>query len=240
MNAHHAIVANNVPGGSEAAPRREAGPRQPAAWFMSYIIYKTCGSPAAHADVVAMNPAKPDPPPAAPPTSLQLFAGFFWLGLTAFGGALPLARHMVVEKHRWIGEEEFNTLLGLCQFLPGGNVINLAVALGMRFRGGRGALAALLGLVLVPTIIVLVLGVIYDRYAGDPHVRHLFAGLAAAAAGLLISLALKVGVPLLKNRLGTAVAVACFIAIAVLRLPLLATMLVLTPLSILITWRQRR
>ncbi|ARP86852.1 chromate transporter [Bordetella genomosp. 9] len=178
-------------------------------------------------------------PLAEPPTLAQLFTGFFVLGMTAFGGALPLARRMMVEKHRWISGEEFTTLLGLCQFLPGGNIINLSVAIGMRFRGVTGAVTALLGFVLVPTLVVIMLGVVYDHYQHDPHVRHLFAGLAAAAAGLLISLTLKIGAPLLRNRWGLIVALLCFLAIAVLRLPLLPTMLALTPLSILITWRKR-
>ncbi|CAB3649246.1 hypothetical protein LMG26696_02746 [Achromobacter pulmonis] len=164
------------------------------------------------------------------------------LGLTAFGGALPLARRMVVEKHRWLSGSEFSDLLGLCQFLPGGNIINLSVALGMKFRGPRGAFAALMGLILAPSAIVVLLGMVYDRFQNDPHIQHLFAGLAAAAAGLLISMAVKVGVPVFKRRdwLAGLVATACFIAIAVLRVPLLPTMAVLTPLSILLVWRQRR
>ncbi len=177
---------------------------------------------------------------APPPTLSQLFWGFFWLGMTAFGGALPLVRRMVVEKHRWLSSEEFTTMLGLCQFLPGGNIINLSVALGMRFRGVLGAVVALMGFILVPTLIVLALGVVYDHYQNDPHVRHLFAGLAAAAAGLLVSVALKIGKPILKSPWGAVIVVACFVAIAILRLPLLPTMLVLTPLSILGTWRMRR
>jgi chromate transporter len=181
-----------------------------------------------------------EPPLADPPTLGQLFMGFFVLGMTAFGGALPLARRMMVEKHRWISGDEFTTLLGLCQFLPGGNIINLSVAIGMRFRGVTGAVTALMGFVLVPTIVVIMLGVVYEHYQHDPYVRHLFAGLAAAAAGLLISLALKIGAPLLKNAGGILVAALCFLAIAVLRLPLLPTMLVLTPISILLTWRARR
>eukprot|EP01037_Dinobryon_pediforme_P038908 gene38908-47205_t len=88
------------------------------------------------------------------PTSKELFLGFLGLGMTAFGGALPLAHRMVVERHRWLTEEEFVELLGLCQFLPGGNIINLSVALGMRFRGVRGALASILGLIAVPSAVV--------------------------------------------------------------------------------------
>ncbi|MBO9356198.1 chromate transporter [Bordetella petrii] len=184
-----------------------------------------------------------DPDPArhpAPPTSWALFTGFFWLGLSAFGGALPLARHMVVEKNRWLSSDDFTELLGLCQFLPGGNIINMSVALGMKFRGPRGAFAAIMGLIAAPSLIVIALGVVYQRYADDPRVQHLFAGLAAAAAGLLISMAVKIARPLRGKWAAIAVALACFACIAVLRLPLLPTMLVLTPISIFVTWRLTR
>lgn len=177
---------------------------------------------------------------APPPTCWALFKGFLWLGLSAFGGALPLARHMVVEKRGWLSSEAFTELLGLCQFLPGGNIINMSVALGMKFRGVKGAFAALMGLIAAPSFIVIALGMVYNRYADDPHIQHLFAGLAAAAAGLLISMAVKIAKPLRGRWAGITVAVVCFIAIAVLRLPLLPTMLVLTPISILVSWRVTR
>jgi len=182
-------------------------------------------------------PHTSDPPP---PTCWALFTGFFWLGLSAFGGALPLARHMVVEKNRWLSSEAFTELLGLCQFLPGGNIINMSVALGMKFRGVKGAFAALMGLIAAPSFIVIALGMVYDRYSDDPHIQHLFAGLAAAAAGLLISMAVKIAKPLRGKWVAIMVAVACFICIAILRTPLLPTMLILTPISILVTWRLSR
>lgn len=169
---------------------------------------------------------------AAPPTVSEIFSGFLGLGLTSFGGALPLARRAIVERRRWLSASEFTDLLGLCQFLPGGNVINLSVAIGMRFRGLPGALAGLLGLIAGPSLIVIGLGVLYEHTQNDPHIRHLFAGLAAAAAGLLISMAVKILIPLRRKPAGVAIAVLGFIAIALLRFPLLPTMLVLTPLSI--------
>jgi chromate transporter len=45
---------------------------------------------------------------------------------------------MIVERRRWLTDPEFVELLGLCQFLPGRNIINLSVALGMKFRGWKG------------------------------------------------------------------------------------------------------
>jgi len=169
------------------------------------------------------------------PTSRELFLGFLGLGMTAFGGALPLAHRMVVERHRWLTEAEFVELLGLCQFLPGGNIINLSVALGMRFRGVKGALAAIFGLIAVPSMVVVMLGILYQHYQHDPLIKHLFAGLAAAASGLLIQMAVKIALPLRKNLVLAGLATICFIAIAWLRIPLLWTMLVMTPLSVLIT-----
>jgi chromate transporter len=166
------------------------------------------------------------------PTAGAIFKGFLGLGLTSFGGALPLARRTIVERHRWLSGAEFTDLLGLCQFLPGGNVINLAVAIGMRFQGWRGALAGLLGLIAGPSLVVIGLGVLYEHTQNDPHVQHLFAGLAAAASGLLIAMAAKILMPLRRNPAAAGIAALGFIAIAVLRFPLLPTMLVLTPVSI--------
>ena len=133
-----------------------------------------------------MNHAPPGPAPApvgAAPTTGALFRAFLALGLMGFGGVLPLARHVLVEERRWLGADEFADLLGLCQFLPGGNVVNLSVAVGLRFRGVPGALAALAGLLAAPSVVVVLLGTVYDRFADHPEVRHAFAGLAAAAAG---------------------------------------------------------
>ena len=162
------------------------------------------------------------------PTVRDLFLGFLGLGFTSFGGALPLARRTIVEQRRWLTASEFTDLLGLCQFLPGGNVINLSVALGMRFQGWRGALAGILGLIAGPSLVVIGLGVLYERTQDDPHVQHLFVGLAAAAAGLLVSMALKIVLPLRRDPAAAVVAA------------LLPTMLVLTPVGIALAARAAR
>ena len=175
-----------------------------------------------------------------PPGCVALFTGFLGLGLIGFGGVLPMARHMIVEDKRWLSADAFTEILGLCQFLPGGNIINLSVAIGLEFRGVAGAFSALMGLILGPTAVVVGLGVIYDRYSDDPHVQGLFAGLAAAAAGLLVATALKMLNPLWRRPVSLAVVVLCVLAIAILRLPLLPSMAVLAPLSVFVVrWSGR-
>jgi chromate transporter len=185
---------------------------------------------------MATNAAIPEGRDTVPSIS-EIFFGFMFLGLIGFGGVLPLARRMMVEQRKWLNDEEFIEVVGLCQFLPGGNIINVSVAVGLKFRGVAGAVAGLLGIIIIPTAIVMALGAVYEHYQSDPRVMHLFAGLAAAAAGLLVSMAVKLALPLRGKPMAIAIAAVCFIAIAVLRFPLLPTMLVLTPISIFILWR---
>jgi chromate transporter len=185
-----------------------------------------------------------DPPPhAESPASLpgsrelglrELFAGFFSVGISGFGGTLPWARRMVVERRGWLTGAEFTDLLALSQFLPGPNIINFSVCLGVRFRGLPGAVAALTGLLSAPLVIVLCLGALYGASGDNALLGRAFHGLAAAASGLVLATALQIAAPLRGRRLGLAVAGVAVLAIAVLRLPLLPTMLVLAPASMLL------
>ena len=88
-----------------------------------------------------------------------------------------------------------------------------------------------------PCVIVVGLGAVYDRYQHDPMVGNVFAALAAAAAGMLVAASIKIAAPLRAKPALAVVAVLCFGAIAVLRTPLLPTMLVLAPLGVLAAWR---
>jgi chromate transporter len=85
-------------------------------------------------------------------------------------------------------------------------------------------------------VIVLLMGVVYERYRDLPLVRGLFVGLAAAAAGLIVATTISLAKPLRNKPIGIVVALMSFAAIAWLRLPLLEVMLVMAPLSVLLAW----
>ncbi|MBV8048125.1 MAG: chromate transporter [Paludibacterium sp.] len=176
----------------------------------------------------------------ARPGCRALFLGFLQLGLSAFGGALPLAHRMLVEERRWVSADEFVELLGLCQFLPGGNVVNLAAALGARFRGVRGVLSALAGLLVVPTAISIALSAVYAHFQNNPVAQRLFDGLACAAVGLLIQMAFKLCQPVAVRPLLGGVALMCFIAIAALHWPLVWVFLIMVPLGMGASYLDRR
>ena len=159
------------------------------------------------------------------PDLRALFFAFSSVGLSGFGGVLPFARRMLVEQRRWLSAEEFNAQLGLCQFLPGPNVVNLSIVVGKRFHGWRGAVVAPLGMLLAPMLIVLLLGMAYDRWGQLPLAQEMLRGIAAAGCGLLFAMAWRMGAALRDKALFLPFAVLTVAAIAWLRWPLPAVML---------------
>ena len=76
----------------------------------------------------------------APRSVRELFLAFSWLALQGFGGVLAVAQRELVEKKRWLTREEFTQEWAVAQIMPGPNVINMAIVLGARHFGWRGAL----------------------------------------------------------------------------------------------------
>lgn len=183
------------------------------------------------------------PPGAAPahPSPGKLFVGFLSVAAVGFGGVMPWLRRMLVERRSWLTAEEFNDLLALCQFLPGSNVVNLAVAVGARFGGLRGAIAATTGILAVPVAVAMAAAAAYARWGGIETVRGALTGIGAAAAGLVIAMAVKMAAPLLRKRPVQAVPfiLAAFVAVGLLRWPLEWVVLALCPLSVVVHWRWR-
>ena len=171
----------------------------------------------------------------------ELFRSFNKVSLSGFGGVLPFVRRMLVEEKRWMTAQEFNAQLGLCQFLPGPNVINLSVLVGARFHGWRGALAASGGMLLAPFLIVLCLAFAYGTWGHLPVVQAVLRGVAAAGAGLLIATAIKMARSVDDPWVYLPFAGVILVGVAVFRWPLPVLMVVLLAASAgLAYWRLLR
>src|ERR1700738_3235021 len=161
-----------------------------------------------------------------------LFTEFLKVPLCRFGGWRVWARRSVVDQRRWMSEHEFADTLSLIQFLPGPNVIGIAVCVGAKLRGAIGALAALSGFVVIPCAMGFALGALYLQSAKLPVVQNTLGRASDVAAGLLIA----TGVRLLMPHLGRPVAVLfealAFAGVVFTKLPLLVVLLGLAPLSI--------
>lgn len=174
------------------------------------------------------------------PTPYELFTGFLRVALCGFGGVLYWARRVSVEERRWLGEAEFVDVMSLCQFLPGPNTLNLAMVLGLRFCGWRGAVAGFAGLMVAPFLIILAMGVLYTSYGNLPLVQSVLRGVAAVAAGMMVSMGLKMAMVARIRNILCLVGIATFAAVALLRLPLVQVLLALAPAGVVLAWWWQR
>jgi chromate transporter len=186
------------------------------------------------------DPVHPPPPRACPARPWDLFIAFNRLALQGFGGVLPIAQRELVDRLGWLTPAEFAENLSIGQVLPGPNVVNLALMVGDRFFGLRGALAALAGMLVLPMALVLVLAASTQGLADMPLVAGALRGMGVVAAGLVLAMALKL-LPLLRtNPLGrwlwAPVALLCALAVAWWRWPLVAVILGLGGASCILAW----
>jgi len=171
--------------------------------------------------------------PTPPRSALELLVGFASIGARSLGGVLPWAHRVIVEERGWMAEEDFADVLALCQFLPGPNIANMAVVLGRRWFGVRGALAGFLGLMAPPFVWVLALAALYADWATQPDVRAVVQGVGIAGGGLFFGTALKLGAPLARKPAALAIIAGCFVAVGLLRLSLLVVLPVAVALAFL-------
>ncbi|HYB41927.1 MAG TPA: chromate transporter [Candidatus Methylomirabilis sp.] len=182
--------------------------------------------------------AAPSAPARAGSVGLLALAGaFFKIAMASLGGGLSAwALRVLVEERGWLTEEEFLSALTICRILPGPNQVNMAVYVGTRFRGLPGAAAALAGLTLVPLAIALGLGVLYFGHRRTPGLQAIMTGLVAAAAGMTLSVGVKLSFSYLRRPVALALAVAAFVGVAVMRWPLLLVLAALGPVGIAWYW----
>ncbi len=167
--------------------------------------------------------------PNQPHSKTDLFLSFTWLALQGFGGVLAVVQRELVEKKRWMTREQFIEDWAVAQIMPGPNVVNLSLMIGGRYFGLPGALVALAGMLAAPLVVVLVLAALYGSVAETAAAQNALRGMGAVAAGLITATGIKLIGALDKNAMGmglcTVLAALTFVAIALLRWPLLWVLL---------------
>lgn len=172
-------------------------------------------------------------PPVASRVPLSALAvAFLTVSLFGFGGGIVWARRMAVERRCWLDEQEFLDIVSLTQFLPGPNIIGIAVCIGTKLRGGAGALAALAGFLVIPWFAGLAIGVLCLEFAHTPLLGRVLGGISAAAAGLLVATGLRLLLPHRRHPAAVAFAGLALVLLAFTKLPLLVVLLLVAPASI--------
>ncbi|OBF27826.1 chromate transporter [Mycobacterium sp. ACS1612] len=180
----------------------------------------------------------------AGPGSVSLFElawTFNHIALASFGGGLSAwSREVLVVEKQWMGEEEFLSAMTMCRILPGANQVNMAVFAGSKMRGLPGALAAVLGLCLVPVVLIMVAAFFYFRFKEIPAVKGVLHGASAAAVALTLAMVIQTGKKCLTGLVPVLLFAAAFVLNGIVRWPLPAVLAVLAPVGLIWAWPKKQ
>ncbi len=118
----------------------------------------------------------------------EMFLTFLKIGAFTLGGGyamIPLIQAEVVNKRRWIDEEEFLNMLALAQSAPGVMAANAAIFIGYKMRGWKGIVATLLGSILPSFVIILLIATVFTRFRELPAIEAIFKGIRPAVVALI-------------------------------------------------------
>jgi chromate transporter len=175
-----------------------------------------------------------DAPTQASKVSLaKLFGVFLYIGATSFGGGvIAYLQEFLVTRQKWLDEDHFLAALEIGQTVPGLISTNVAVIVGSRLRGVRGAIIAAVGMTLPGAIFVFILGLLYAQFKNNPEVGAVLDGVGAAAVGLILAVTLQMGAREIRKWQDWIIMVPAFAVVGVFHISLVPVLAVLVPISI--------
>jgi len=123
---------------------------------------------------------------------LNLFWIFIKINLLTTSGPASVGLLFKEAVGKLIGESEFVEAVGFSSILPGSDALQLAMFVGYAAGGTPGALAALLGSILPPTLIMLGLAAVLQKLRGEAWIGNFVTGLTPAVAVLMVVVAWNV------------------------------------------------
>lgn len=133
---------------------------------------------------------------------LELYVSFLRIGGLTFGGGLamlPMLKFELVEKRKWISEEELLDCYAIGQCTPGIIAINTATFVGYKKKKVLGGIFSTLGMVTPSLVIITIVAQFLKAYMENVWVRHAFNGVRGAVCALMINTVFSLAKKNLKN-----------------------------------------
>lgn len=124
----------------------------------------------------------------------ELFVVFLKLGAFTFGGGyamVSLVHHEVVEEKKWITDDEMLDMVAIAEATPGVIAVNTATFVGYKIGGLMGSIAATLGTVVAPFIIIVLIAMFFIPYMSNKWIGFAFDGIRSGVVVLIINAAIK-------------------------------------------------
>ena len=133
---------------------------------------------------------------------LELFWVFFKLGLFTFGGGyamIPQLKETVIEKKKWLQEDEILNMLAIAESTPGPIAINMATFVGYKQKGFWGGLFATIGVVLPSFIVIFIISLFFENFLQNEYVKYAFVGIKCGVAFLILKTGIEMFIKMKKN-----------------------------------------
>ena len=121
---------------------------------------------------------------------IEILKSFLKIGAFTFGGGyamIPIIQYEVVNRRGWLSEKEFVELLTIAQAAPGPISLNTAVFVGYKCKGYKGALAAIMGVVIPSFVIILAVAMFFHTMRDNRWVDAAFKGMRPAVVALIVA-----------------------------------------------------
>lgn len=163
----------------------------------------------------------------------ELYQAFFRIGLLTFGGGLamlPMLRREVVEKYKWVTEEEMLDIYAIGQCTPGIIAINTATYIGYKKGGITGGIVATFGEVSPSLIIIILIASVLQNFMDNIYLLQAFAGIRIVVCGLMMTTVVQMAKIGVKNYIGAllfclAVVIALFTPVSTVIIIIVAAIL---------------
>ena len=123
-----------------------------------------------------------------PKIYFKLFTTFFRIGAFTLGGGyamIPLIQAEVVEKNKWVRQEDFVDLIAIAQSCPGIFAANIATFIGYKVKGEKGAVCTTLGTALPSFIIILLIAMVFRQFMQIHWIAAMFNGIRHTVVALI-------------------------------------------------------
>lgn len=147
---------------------------------------------------------------------IDLYVSFFKVGILTFGGGmamLPMLTSELVEKRKWVTEEEILDYFAIGQCTPGIIAVNTATFVGYKRRKALGGLMTTLGVISPSIIIITIVAAFLGNISDNPYVQKALWGIRVAACALILEGILKIGRKGIKDAFGVIIFLLAFLAV---------------------------
>ena len=176
-------------------------------------------------------------------TLLKIFAAFFKIGLFTFGGGyamLPMIQKEVVERNKWVSEEDVLDYYAIAQCTPGVIAVNTATFVGTKVKGSVGGAVATIAVVTPSLIIITIISAALQNFANYEMVQHALSGIRVAVAALVVSSVIKLYKKGVKGAISNGIFAASLLLVVVWDISPIIIVAAALVLGIVLTWVKSR